>query len=157
MTKEKLKQIIYLSLVLIWMSTIFMFSNQTGGESQGLSQKVTKVIVEIITYNQDIEEVEKLELIENTDYFIRKLAHFSIYTLGGILIYNYINTYNLSKKNVILISILIGVTYAITDEMHQYFTSGRSARIFDVLIDSCGVVAGITIVNITKKLIKPYK
>ena len=155
MTKEKIKQIIYLVLVLIWMSTIFMFSNQTGGDSQGLSQKVTKVIVEIFTHNQYIEEAEKLELIENIDYYIRKLAHFSIYALGGILIYNYINTYNLEKKKVILISILIGIIYAITDEAHQFFTSGRSAQIFDVLIDSSGVVTGVALINSTKKLIKP--
>lgn len=151
MTNNKLKQIIYIVLVLIWMSTVFMFSNQTGGESQGVSQSVTRVIVEIFTHNQNIEEAEKLELIENTDYYIRKLAHYSIYALGGILIYNYINTLKIQQKKVILISILIGVIYAITDESHQYFTSGRSARIFDVLIDSLGVVTGVAIINIAKK------
>ena len=76
MTKEKIKKIIYLILVVIWMSTIFNFSSQTGGESQGLSQKVTKVIVETFTHNQNIDEGAKLELIENIDYYIRKLAHF---------------------------------------------------------------------------------
>ena len=155
MMKEKIKQIIYLVLVLIWMSTIFMFSNQTGGESQGLSQKVTKVIVEIFTHNQNIEEAEKLELIENIDYYIRKLAHFSIYAIGGILIYNYINTYNLSKKIVIIISILIGAIYAMTDEFHQIFTSGRSANVFDVLIDSCGVTTGVILRDFINKFKKP--
>ena len=155
MTKEKIKQIIYLVLVLIWMLTVFSFSNQTGGESQGISQKVTKFIIEIFTNNQNIEEFEKLELIENIDFYIRKLAHFSIYALGGILIYNYINTLKLQHKKVIILSILIGVIYAITDECHQYFTSGRSARIFDVLIDSLGVVTGVAIINLAKKIIKP--
>ena len=154
MTKEKIKQIIYLSLVLLWMTTIFMFSNQTGGESQGLSQKVTKVIVETFTHNQNIDEGAKLELIENIDYYIRKLAHFSIYAIGGILIYNYINTYNLSKKIVIIISILIGAIYAMTDEFHQIFTSGRSANVFDVLIDSCGVITGVALRNFTNKFKK---
>ena len=155
MTKEKIKQIIYLGLVLLWMTTIFMFSNQTGGESQGLSQKVTKVIVEIFTHNQNIDEGAKLELIENIDYYIRKLAHFSIYAIGGILIYNYINTYNLSKKIVIIISILIGAIYAMTDEFHQIFTSGRSANVFDVLIDSCGVITGVILRDFINKFKKP--
>ena len=155
MTKEKIKQIIYLILVVIWMSTIFNFSSQTGGESQGLSQKVTKAIVEIFTHNQNIEEAKKLELIENLDYYIRKLAHFSIYALGGILIYNYINTYNLSKKIVIIISILIGAIYAMTDEFHQIFTSGRSANLLDVLIDSSGIIVGVTLKNLMRKLEKP--
>lgn len=154
MTKQRIKKIIYLILVLIWMSTVFLFSNQTGGKSQESSQSITRIIVEIFTCNLNIEEAEKLELTENIDYYIRKLAHYSMYALGGILIFNYINTYNLARKKVILISILIGVVYAITDEAHQYFTSGRSAKVFDVLIDSCGVVTGVTLRNLIKRFNK---
>ena len=155
MAKEKLKRIIYLVLVFLWMLTVFMFSSQKGEESQSTSSKVTEIIIEIFTHNQNITESEKLELIENTDYYIRKLAHYSIYTLGGILIYNYINTYNISGKKVILISILIGVIYAISDESHQHFIAGRSARILDVLIDSFGILTGVIIINIVRKAKKP--
>ena len=91
MKNDKYK-IIYLVLVLIWMLTVFMFSCQNGEQSQNTSGKVTELIVKIITHNKNITEFKRLELIENTDYYIRKLAHYSIYALGGILIYNYINT-----------------------------------------------------------------
>lgn len=154
MKKNKYKTI-YLVLVLIWMLTVFMFSSQNGEQSQNTSGKVTQLIVEIITHNQNITESKKLELIENTDYYIRKLAHYSIYALGGILIYNYINTYNTSDKKVILISILIGGIYAISDESHQHFTSGRCASVLDVLIDSFGIITGIILINIIKKAKKP--
>lgn len=150
MKKSKYK-IIYLVLVLIWMLAVFMFSSQNGEQSQNTSGKVTELIVKILTYTEKITESERLELIENTDYYIRKLAHYSIYTIGGILIYNFINTYNISRKKVILISILIGVIYAIADESHQYFTAGRSAKILDVLIDSFGIITGIIIMNIIRK------
>ena len=33
--------------------------------------------------------------------------------------------------------------YAITDEIHQFFVPGRSCRIFDAFVDSCGVITGI--------------
>ena len=46
-------------------------------------------------------------------------------------------------KNKIGIAFLIGFLYAISDEIHQMFSSGRSARVFDVCIDSCGVAFGI--------------
>lgn len=154
MKKNKCK-IIYLVLVLIWMIAVFMFSSQNGEESQNTSGKITELIVRILTHPEKITESERLELIENTDYYIRKFAHYSIYTLGGILIYNFINTYNISSKKVILISILIGVIYAISDESHQYFTAGRSAKILDVLIDSFGIITGIIIINRIRKAKKP--
>lgn len=153
--KKNKNKIIHLVLVLIWMLTVFMFSSQNGEQSQNTSTKVTELIVEIITYNQNITKAEKLELIENIDYHIRKLAHYSIYSLGGILIHNYINTYNATNKKVILISILIGVIYAISDELHQYFTLGRCASVLDVLIDSFGIITGIILIKIIKKANRP--
>ena len=46
----------------------------------------------------------------------------------------------------IWISLIVGVLYASSDEIHQYFVPGRSARVFDVMIDSAGVCLGICIV-----------
>ena len=151
MLKDNLKRGIYLLLIVIWMLTVFMFSNQNGDKSQKTSNAVTKVIVQILTYNQNISEEQELTLIENTDYAVRKLAHFSIYLLGGILIYNYINTYNLKTRKKIVIAILMGILYAAFDELHQYFVSDRSARIFDVCIDSIGVITGTTLIYLIKK------
>ena len=151
MSKEKLNKIIYLALIIIWMLTVFMFSNENGNESQNTSRNITKTIVKIITYNQKLTEEQELALIENTDYAVRKLAHFSIYLLGGILIYNYINTYNLESNKVIIIAIIIGGSYATFDEFHQYFVEGRSARIFDVCIDSLGIITGVILISLIKK------
>lgn len=151
MSKENAKKIIYLVLVIIWMIAVFMFSNQKGDESQKTSNTVTKIIVKILTYNQNISENEEETLIEKTDYIVRKIAHFSIYLLGGVLIYNYINTFDIETKKKIIISIVIGILYAVFDEFHQYFVGGRSARIFDVCIDSLGIIAGVTIIYLTQK------
>jgi VanZ family protein len=111
--------------------------------------------VQILTYNQNITDAEEIILIENTDYFIRKLAHFSIYSIGGILIYNYINTYDINVKRKIIISLLIGVIYAIFDEFHQYFVADRSAQIFDVCIDSSGAIIGVIFIYLINKIKKP--
>ena len=45
----------------------------------------------------------------------------------------------------VISSIIIGVTYAITDEIHQGFTPGRAPSVTDVCIDSMGVLTGIFI------------
>lgn len=155
MLEEKSKKIIYLILLITWMIAVFIFSNENGSQSQETSRNVTKVIVQILTYNQEITEAEEIILIENTDYIIRKLAHFSIYALGGILIYNYINTYDLNAKRKIIISLLIGVIYAIFDEFHQYFVADRSAQIFDVCIDSSGAIIGVIFIYLINKIKKP--
>ena len=151
MSKEKYKQIISLILIIIWMIIVFMFSNQNGEESQKTSNTVTKVIVRILTFNQDITEEQELKSIENLDFIIRKLAHYSIYLLGGILIWGYINTFDIATKKKIIISIIIGVAYAAFDELHQYFIANRSANIIDVSIDSIGVITGVALMQIKAK------
>jgi len=44
------------------------------------------------------------------------------------------------KKNIFVPAILIAIFYAITDEIHQYFVPGRFCTVYDVLIDSVGVM-----------------
>lgn len=146
MLKEKIKKIVYLSLVIIWMIVVFSFSNENGNTSQNTSRTVTKTIIKTFTREHEIEE----ERIESKDCLIRKCAHFSIYTLGGILIYNYINTLKLKENKKIIVSIILGILYAASDEMHQYFVAGRSAQVLDVCIDSMGIILGVIINYLTK-------
>ena len=147
-------KIIGIIFILIWMVSVFVFSGQVGTESTGTSRKVTEFIVQLIS-DRSIEENEKL--IGNLDKVIRKLAHYTIYTLGGILIYNYANTTDKSKKEKILYSIAFGAGYAITDELHQFFVPGRSARIFDVGIDTLGVITGVLLYLVIIKIIQKWR
>lgn len=143
----KYKQLIYLLLVIMWMLTVFIFSNQNGTASQKTSSSITKIVVKVLTYNKNLTEESKNVLMTKTDYIIRKLAHFSIYMLGGILIYNYINTYSIKPNRKLIISIIFGITYATTDELHQYFIAGRSSQILDVFIDTLGIITGVILIN----------
>ena len=80
------------------------------------------------------------------------MAHFTIYTIAGINIYGFINTYNMKKKNKILGALLVGIMYAISDEIHQMFSGERTASPIDVCIDSCGVLFGIGIFLLVKNI-----
>lgn len=157
MSKNKKKtiiQIIDIVLILMWMATVFCFSNQNGTKSSGTSRTVTEIIVQPILGK---DEKKNETIIKDTEKVIRKLAHYTIYTVGGMLIINFANTTEKARKKQILYSIMFGLTYAITDEIHQYFISNRSARIFDVSIDTLGIITGILIYSVIKKHVKNIK
>ena len=149
-TKVQIK-VIKIILILIWMTTVFSFSHQQGTDSGNTSRKVTEAVIQTLS-DKSIEENE--QLIERLDKVIRKCAHYSIYTIGGFLIMNYAYTTDKNKKEKVLYSIACGSGYAITDEIHQLFVPGRSARIFDVGIDTLGVVTGIVIYLVIRKMIE---
>ncbi len=46
-----------------------------------------------------------------------------------------------------LVSWLLTVLYAITDEIHQTFVPGRSGRVTDVLIDAAGAAVGVLVMT----------
>lgn len=137
-------------LIVAWMVIVFSFSNQGGTKSGNTSRKVTVAVVQVIS-DKPIEENEPL--IEKVDKIIRKLAHYTIYTIGGFLIMNYAYTTDKTTKKKILYSIGFGACYAVTDELHQFFVAGRSARIFDVCIDTLGVATGVLIYLIMRNVI----
>lgn len=152
LNKIKIYKIISWLLVITWMIVIFLFSNQVGDDSKVTSGNTIRKIITF--FYHDISEVRLEEITEALQPFTRKLAHFTIYTIGGIVLYNLNNTYKSERKNKILYSIIPGVMYATTDEIHQYFVPGRSCRIFDVFIDSLGVITGILIYLLILAIIK---
>lgn len=149
MKNKKVKRIIYGLFILIWMTAVFMFSGQNGNESQGTSDVVTEKIVDIADAYFGIT-VKSLDI---ASFLVRKCAHFLIYFLGGILIYNFVRTYHLKNRYLIVISIICGIIYACFDEFHQYFVDGRSAQFRDVLIDASGIIISIIIRNKLEKKI----
>lgn len=150
----KIQRIIFAILTLATFVTIFIFSNQNGNLSGSTSKGFTKKIIEILRIDRNLSESEKEELIENSQFVIRKLAHFTIYTLAGINIFGFFNTFDIKKKNKILCALFTGAVYAMSDEIHQMFSGERTASIRDVCIDSCGVLFGICMFIIFDKIIK---
>ena len=41
--------------------------------------------------------------------------------------------------------------YAISDEVHQLFTDGRSFKVYDIIIDTLGSTTSITISNLINR------
>ena len=127
-----MKKNISLILLILWMIFIFVMSSFNANESSNQSG----IIVNFISSIFNISDTKLLSLI------IRKGAHFTEYFILGILSINYVIKY---KKNIIY-SYLICILYAISDEIHQIFVSGRSCQITDIFIDSVGAIIGIILI-----------
>ena len=138
-----MRKIISIILVILWMIIVFWFSSQIGDDSQVTSGNAIRKIITFI--NNDIDKLKLEEIIETLQPFTRKLAHFTLYTLGGILIFNMFSSFKLKNKEKIFFSILSGAVYAITDEVHQLFVPGRSGMIKDVFIDTLGIITGVIV------------
>lgn len=148
-------KVVKIILIIIWMITVFRFSNQGGTESSSTSAKVTKVIVDVVV--NDKKEENKVQIANKIEKVVRKFAHYTIYTIGGVLIMNYAYTTDKTKKQQTFGSLLFGAFYAVTDEVHQYFVPGRSARVFDVGIDTLGVITGIGIYLLVACVVRKMK
>lgn len=137
------KRILFLIILTITFYIIFSFSAQDGEKSGTLSEKITEIIVNIISKIKTMDDSTKIFYIQKLHPIIRKLAHFSIYTVVGFSIMGFMCTFDIRNVFKFITSFSIGVIYAITDEIHQSFIPGRCASIMDVGIDSLGVLTGI--------------
>lgn len=77
--------------------------------------------------------------------------------LAGVLFISLFSTYNWSDKRKITVSILLGVWYAIMDEIHQLMVPGRSGALKDVYIDSLGIATGVIGMMIIIKIFELIK
>ena len=133
---------------------IFGFSGQDGKQSESISRQITENITKNIKMIHKLDKKEKEQKLNVIEYIIRKIAHFLLYTIVGILLMSLMCTYNLKTKIRIGTTSIIGLLYAISDEIHQSFIPDRSPQITDVIIDFVGVIFGITIIFFALKIYK---
>lgn len=136
---------------------IFNFSNQDSEKSGSTSQKVTEAITKDVKSIQKLNKEEKAKVIDKIEDVIRKIAHFSLYALVGFLLMALFSTYNINEKNKIISTIIIGAIYAISDEFHQSFISGRSGQVSDVFLDTLGVTVGGLFILLIIKTVKKFR
>jgi len=85
--------------------------------------------------------------------------HLSVYLMLAFFFSRALrNTYpNFTVSRVILITILFGVFYGMTDEFHQAFVPLRTCSGFDLFIDGVGSLIGSLIFTIRKVLLNAIK
>lgn len=135
-----------LLLVLLLMGLIFWFSAQPAAESQAQSGQVLRVVEALLAPFLDrLPHTDRLQVLDVLTFLIRKAGHFTEYTLLGAALWVHLRQVRrvTALKWAALWSWLAGTLYAATDEWHQLFVPGRDGRIWDVLLDSAGVLTGV--------------
>lgn len=86
-----------------------------------------------------------------------KVAHFVEYYVFGWLLYRWFSSPDRvwGRRGVLLMTLLVGIGYAVGDEWHQSFVPGRDASFFDALFDAAGIaVAAATYPFIFMKIFR---
>ena len=124
----KTKKIVLAMFIVLLNAIIFLFSGQDGKASEALS---------------------------DVRVFVRKSAHFGIYFVLGILVYLFVCCYDVKRP--IVLAILACAMFAGLDEFHQLFSPGRTARLYDIGIDTLGSSFGVGCILTMKKILKKRK
>lgn len=136
------------------MIIIFLFSAQPAEESSELSGEIVTAILKIFVPNYDeLSVTEQEQIQEKLSVVVRKLAHFTEFAVLGFFVMMYLLTFipNIKSFDFKLFIRMLGcwafcTFYAVTDEIHQMFVTDRYSSIYDVIIDSSGVLFGIALV-----------
>lgn len=124
-----------------WCAVIFYQSSKNAE----LSDVSSLHIVEMI--NRFLISVFGAGGVTVSNFIVRKSAHFIEYMVLGILFFKCF--FNGEKTKVVAFTAFLwGLGYSITDEIHQIFVSGRTAKLLDVLIDSTGIAIGLLLISL---------
>ena len=142
--RRRLKRLLLWTAVIGLMALIFAFSAQQGSASNGMTEAAVMPLAEMLSEMQDgsAESVTVIYIIIGT--IVRKTAHLLEYALLGALVHLLLRSYGLRMW---WLTMLIGVAYAVSDEVHQAFVPGRLGVPTDVLIDAVGVGLGVLAVR----------
>lgn len=132
----KILHYIFLTLTIIWLAVIFIFSSQTGDTSSNTSGAIVDIIVSIFIPDfLEYSPTEQQDISDTVSFIVRKGAHFAEYAILGLLSFLTAMTYIWKK-----------MLSSSVDELHQGFVADRSPALRDVCIDSCGAFVGILFV-----------
>lgn len=158
--KQILKQLKPLSvlpaLFLLW--TIFSFSAQTGTESGGLSQMVSRWLVEgwNLLSGNSISPNALEALAQSMEFWVRKGAHMSEYALLCWCAALPMLVYQVPDRFRRLGTPLFCALVAASDEFHQSFVPGRTPSVRDVGIDLLGALLALGLLELGLALWKWY-
>lgn len=146
------KKGIVIMMLSVWAFIIFLFSSQPY-KQQDLAPILVRILegrnslgwLDRISFMFDGREVSVAYLgtVHFVEFFIRKGVHFFIFAILGSLMLLLCHSLIKNKWRMVAIAWVSVVFYAGLDEIHQYYTDGRSALWQDVVIDSVGGLFGI--------------
>ena len=151
--QDSIRTLIYFAFLAVFRCTavmIFYFSSQVAPKSMQTSNTVGEAINIEITHPQLPVSAQPLLFGLN----LRKYAHIILF---GVLGFSGSLACGIGIKRITVklpVSLIVCLIYAISDEFHQTFVSGRNGRPEDVFIDLAGIAVGIFFGLIVDKVVR---
>ena len=87
------------------------------------------------------------------DFILRKIAHVVEYFILAFFLYRAIGrTFKFQGLHLSLSLIAVVFLYAVSDEFHQLFVTGRHGTFRDVLIDQAGVLLFLAVIHLVLRI-----
>ena len=154
-----MKKILLLCTLLVtaiaWMAAIYKLSDMNTNKSNGKSTDIIALFIEdtldvtneygITSSHPTDSKLARVSQLVNAP--MRKVMHASVYLTLAFFVILFISIL-LNNKHywlALIMTMIICISFAITDEYHQTFVSGRTGQLLDVFIDSAGAFIGTCI------------
>lgn len=160
-----------LLLLVLQMILIFSMSSFGSDSSNAQSNQIIHVLHQVFP---NLSNDHSFFGVSNLVFIVRKAAHFTEYAILGLLFFLVYRAYlakysnakpsdtklsnvKLSDAKFLFFALCSSFLYACTDELHQFFVSGRSGQFTDVLIDTLGALFGCLLLLIIRRLRKVWR
>lgn len=121
--------------VVLWMGVIFWLSGDQFSDERTASWLAGSPLLSVLGLPPAVIDVVNL--------IVRKCAHFVEYALLSMLAYRAMcRSFAAPARRALAVAIVLAVSVASIDEMHQATTATRSGSPKDVVLDSAGALAG---------------
>ena len=123
----------------LWVAFIFARSLKAADESTAESAWVLDLV--------------RIILPSASMHFVRKLAHFTEYFILGALLFASMQSFG-ARKLAMVLPAAGCMAVAVTDELLQTLSPGRSCQISDMLLDTAGGICGMLICALAVYLVR---
>lgn len=147
--------ILVLILAIVWMFGIYKLSSMNTQNSNGKSTDIIAIFIEdtlevtneygITNSHPTNSKLARVSQLINAP--LRKVMHASVYLVLAFLAIVFFNVLMNNKHYwiALILTLIISIGFAVSDEIHQTYVSGRTGQFLDVVIDSIGALVGIFI------------
>lgn len=153
--KKAILSIIILIFAILWAVGIYKLSSMNTQNSNGKSTDIIAIFIEdtlevtneygITNSHPTNSKLARVSQLINAP--LRKVMHASVYLVLAFLAIVFFNVLMNNKHYwiALILTLIISIGFAVSDEIHQTYVSGRTGQFLDVVIDSIGALVGIFI------------
>ena len=136
------KKTIFFILTCSCIIAIFLFSEQVAQSSDAVSRSIAERVLTWLTDYEKLSGDQQLAELAVFNEWVRSLAHFGVFLVLGVFSFGFFAS--VKVKRPVFAAVVLCVTYAIFDEIHQeFFTEGRAFELIDLAKDWSGSALGI--------------